>query len=60
MPIGARDGLDQKLTEIYANVQTVTFEKDGRIAPDQVIKSLSMVAIANRAMLNLGSRKSNI
>ena len=60
MAIGARDVLDQRLTAIYANVQTVNFEKDNRVEPDQVIKGLSMMAMANRAMLNLSPRKACI
>lgn len=60
MAVGARDALDTRLTHLYANVQTVTFEKSSRVDADKIYAGLTMMAMTNKALVNIHNRKSNI
>ena len=45
--------LDKKLTEIYSEKVTVNLEQKSTISPDDFWKSMQVIAVNNRAILNL-------
>lgn len=64
MAVGARDKTDKKLVKLYANVKTMSDDTTSKVDPDQMLKSMSLMAMHNRNFINFNKpvsrRKSDI
>jgi hypothetical protein len=45
--------LDKKLTEIYSEKVTVNLDQKSTISPEDFWKSMQVIAVNNRAILNI-------
>ncbi len=45
--------LDKKLTEIYSEKVTVNLDQKSTISPDDFWKTMQVIAVNNRAILNI-------
>ena len=57
MAIGARDGIDKKLTQLYADKQTSNFDIKSKVDPEQVWQGMTMIAMNNKAFMQINNRK---
>ncbi len=48
--------LDKKLTELYSEKITVNLEQKSTISPDDFWKSMQVIAVNNRAILNISKK----
>jgi hypothetical protein len=48
MAVGAKDKIDRKLVQMYANVQTNNYDKTTRVDPERIMDSMSLIALNNR------------
>ena len=51
MAVGAKDKIDRKLVQMYANVQTSTPDKTTRLAPETVLDCMAIMALNNRGVI---------
>lgn len=55
MAIGARDTTDKKLVRLYANVKTLSENTTSQIDPEQILRTMSMIAMNNRHQIQFNN-----
>ncbi len=59
MAISPSNELDKKLASIYAQKVTVNLDRTSALSPDDFWKSMTFVAVTNKALLNIKANKEN-
>ncbi|MEI7474923.1 MAG: hypothetical protein WCK67_09115 [bacterium] len=53
MAVGARDATDKKLVRMYANTKTMAEDNTSKVDPEQILRSMTMMAMQNRYQINM-------
>ncbi len=56
MAAQACSNLDKKLAELYSEKITVNLEQKSSISPDDFWKSMQVIALNNKAILNIANK----
>ena len=64
MTVGAKNAIDKRLVQMYANIQTNNYDKTSRVEPERIMDSMSLMALNNRTFVQVRNynmaRKSDI
>jgi hypothetical protein len=64
MAVGAKDATDKKLVKMYANVKTMSENTTSQVDPEQILRTMSMIAMHNKHQIQFNNsaikRKANI
>ncbi len=57
MAVTPSNELDKKLASIYASKVTVNLDTNSALSPDEFWKSMSFIAVTNKALINFKTNK---
>ena len=57
MAVGARDAIDKKLVQMYANTQTSNLNTVSSVSPDQILNSMTLMSMNNRIFFEMKRTK---
>ncbi len=57
MAVTPSNELDKKLASIYAQKVTVNLDRTSTLSPDDFWKSMSFIAVTNKALINFKTTK---
>ncbi|MBQ2871013.1 hypothetical protein IJE86_04880 [bacterium] len=57
MAVTPNNELDKKLASIYAQKVTVNLDRTSSLSPDDFWKSMSFIAVTNKALINFKAKK---
>ena len=60
MAVGARDAIDKRLVQIYADLKTTPSESAKTVDPEKVLNSMELMSLNNKTFMQIRGRKSDI